>query len=216
MEKQIPSYLMKKYVQNSLREIPSKDGIPDLCEVRRIREECRSQEGGGGMCHFVTEILQDRMGLSRLPVSYLSEDGKVIVAGHLVSLLGDGTIFDPTADQFGEDEDIRIISPDDEAYARYRPEFTDEYNPNVDPQRLAGWGRWWSGDADCIDESVNKMNFGEGWWLENTSKLVEYYTDQIRYAEDRGASWSDCDIRFFSSCRANAEAAMQRSAGMMP
>lgn len=154
-----------------------------LAKVRELRAGIREEEGGGGMCHVVTEILEIEHGLQRLSVSYLDGDGDIIISGHLVSILKDGTIYDPTADQIGEGHDMRILRIDDPEYGRYRPEFFQDYHPghpDVDDDSLDGWKEFYTGQEDGDRENDIIAERGHGWWMEDKSHMIAYRQEQLR------------------------------------
>lgn len=152
--------------------------------LRALRAEIRMEEGGGGMCHMVTEVISHHHDVERLWVSYLDRVGEVICAAHMICILQDGTILDPTADQFGEGHDVRILRPDDPEYGRYRPEFTQDYHPgHEDGTTVTGWAKFWSGRADDDRQDALTAERGEGWWLEDVSLLEAYFSEQAKVAD---------------------------------
>lgn len=153
----------------------------EIDRLRRLRQAIREEEGGGGMCHVVTECLQNDFALERMSVTYLDPTGEVIFTGHVVSILEDGSILDPTADQIGEGHDVRLLRPDDPEYGRYRPEFFEDFHPghpDVEPGLLDDWQPFWSGMLDGEREDENRSRLGEGWWLDDKSALIAYYREQ--------------------------------------
>jgi hypothetical protein len=156
-----------------------------LAEVRSLRERVRVAEGGGGMCHFVSEILASERRWAQLSVGYLSLDGAMICASHYVNVLGDGTLLDATADQFGEGHDIRIVRPDDPEYGRYRPEFYEDYNPGIDPVALADWLPDWIGLIDFDAQDVVDGERGPAWWLDDPTPRIEFLRSQIALANGK-------------------------------
>lgn len=113
-KKQIPEVTM-----------PSLNG-PFFDTIRQIRHQSRVYNGGGGCCHLVTDWLYQELGFERLAVSVLMPDGSISIAGHYISLLPDGSIMDPTADQFCAGHNIRILKPQDKDYkhAQNTPRFS--------------------------------------------------------------------------------------------
>lgn len=157
-------------------------------EILEIREAVRRDEGGGGMCHIVTEILQMRYGWKRLCVTYLSKEGEVICGGgHVVNVLPDGSILDPTRDQFGEGHSVSLISIDSKEIGRYRTEFYEDFHPlHPDAEgRLDGWKDAFDGRLDFdLDNDLVSLR-GSSWWLDDRSLIDAYDARQDSYA--RGA-----------------------------
>lgn len=173
---------MRDYVARTNRRYPPKPFVLDeamTAYIRRVRQECRDEEYGGGMCHQVTEILAYEFGIGRLAVSYLSRDGEVICAGHYVNLLSDGSLLDGTADQFGEGHDVRLLRPDDPEYGRIRPEFDIDYTPALYPDELAGWGETWSGEGDWEQQDRLCAARDHGWWVDDPELLLAHYRERL-------------------------------------
>jgi hypothetical protein len=156
-----------------------------VAEVEALREQVRSSEGGGGMCHFVTEILQNRYGWERLFVSYLAEDGRIICGGgHVVSILPDGSVLDTTRDQFGEGHSISFVSASSAEIGRYRPEFYEDFHPghpDVETGVLDPWLDSYPGMIDADVDNANTEKLGRGWWLSDTTLLDAYDEAQTAY-----------------------------------
>lgn len=189
------SRVMQSYIQNMLK---SDEGSPNkvlpwrkdlVPAIEQLRTDIRQEEGGGGMCHVVTEILETQKGWTRLPVTYLSEGGEVVCAGHLVSILPDGSLLDPTADQLGEGFSVRRIEPGDPALGRYRPEFDEEVNPVAYPEAFAGF--FWDGVEDLIQNDRLHEERGPGWWLQDKSLYMAYLADQALMGNSDHAHWLD-------------------------
>src|SRR6266403_582398 len=102
----------------------------DLAFIRKMREEIRCGEGGGGYCHFVSEIIYNKFGWEQAGGVYCSAEGEPICSSHRWNILPDGAILDATADQLGED-DIVLIPVDDPRHKRYRLEYDIDYNPGL-------------------------------------------------------------------------------------
>lgn len=158
---------------------------PDvISKIEAMREEIRAEEGGGGMCHAVAEALQFRYGWERLFVSYLDEEGEIICGGgHVVSILPDGSVFDPTRDQFGEGHSVSLIRPWQEEIGRYRPEFYEDYHPRHPDavEMLEGWADAFDGTMDAEKEDENVRDRGLHWWLEDKADLEAYAGKQAAY-----------------------------------
>ena len=155
--------------------------------VATLRENIRAEEGGGGYCHVVTEILEADHGWERLPVSYLSLAGEVICAAHYINVLPDGSLLDPTRDQFGEGDDVSLIRHDSPDMARYRPEFDQDWHPghpHDDQRLLEGWAEDWKGISDCDAQDALRRERGDGWWLTDKTTLIAYLQQQWSYGDD--------------------------------
>lgn len=156
------------------------------CEdLRAWRDAAREEEGGGGLCHVVTEYLEGEYGWGRVSVAYLSPAGEVICAPHVINVLPDGSLFDPTADQFGEGDDIRLIRPEDPRYLRYRMEWDEEFNPENNRRAaaiLSMFDQVWDGVLDDQREDRLEREHGAGWWLDDKSHLRAYWGMQAGIA----------------------------------
>jgi hypothetical protein len=154
-------------------------------EIEVLREEIRRAEGGGGMCHFVTEVLQMRYGWERLSVSYLTSDGEIICGGgHVVNILPDGSILDPTRDQFGEGHSVSLIPSSSDEIGRYRTEFYDDFNPGHPDagDLLAGWADAYDGRTDAQIEEDMQSERGHSWWLADKTLIEAYHKQQSDYS----------------------------------
>lgn len=168
----------RRYMQSIASGEPLRVLTPELvAEIEAIRHEVREENGGGGMCHFVTEILQNKYGWDRLCVTYLAPDGRIICGGgHVVNVMSDGSILDPTRDQFGEGYSVSLISADSDELGRYRPEFYEDFHPRHPDAGdwLAGWQDSFDGRLDADVQDANRAGLGEGWWLDDMSALEDY------------------------------------------
>ncbi len=165
------------------------DITPELLDgVRAIRHRIRREGGGGGLCHIVSEDLRTRHGWERACVGYLSMDGGMICASHYVNILGDGTILDATADQFGEGHDVRVVHPGDIEYGRYRPDFSEDYHPGLEPVQLAAWMPDWNGVEDFDAQDADMDARGPAWWLDDTTAYLAYLDEQAALARAAGDS----------------------------
>lgn len=157
-----------------------------VSEIEQLREEIRAEEGGGGMCHVVSEIMSDRRGWPMLSVTYLSEDGSVICAAHVVSLLPDGSILDHTRDQFGEGHSVSFIKAGSPEIGRYRPEFYEDFHPghpDDDTGVMSPWLDSYAGHTDYEEQDRMREERGRGWWLADLTLLDEYDERQRNYGE---------------------------------
>ncbi len=162
-------------------------------EAEILREAVRAEEGGGGMCHVVSEIMEGRHGWPMLSVAYLSEAGDVICAAHVVSLLPDGSVIDWTRDQFGEGHSVSLIGADAEEIGRYRPEFYEDFHPGHPDDTngvMAAWLDTYAGHTDCEEQDRLTEERGRGWWLEDLTAMDEYDAQQVAYAGGAGLTSS--------------------------
>lgn len=173
--------------QSNVHAHRATDWAPRLVgAIEAMREEIRADEGGGGMCHLVSEWLWDQQGWERLAVAYLDPKGTVICAGHLINALPDGSLLDSTADQFGEGHSVRLLQPSDPDYGRYRPEFDDEVNPTR-YQEFKDF--FWSGKPDFDLQDDVRAERGYGWWVQDPSALLAYLEHQVQLGGTEYAPW---------------------------
>lgn len=164
---------------------PTSPGEAELAAIRTVREECRRDVGGGGMCHEVGEWVEWTYGWPRRSGSYLSRDGEVCIAAHYWNVLPCGSILDCTADQTGEGHDMRVVAPDDSEHGRYDEERCSEWNPGM------GWtpattgmraSTPYSGEDD-VDEMLRHVAArGNHWWATDRDGLLSYLDAQIAHA----------------------------------
>ena len=180
-------------------------GEKEIAWLTQLRDEVRAEEGGGGMCSPISEILDVDLGWTRFAGVYLSREGELICDGHLWNLLPDGTIVDTTVDQFGEFAEPRLIAPDDPEYLRYRPEFDEEFHPgstNMDrdyPGASAHYADWCKEyDLAVADRLVEER--GPYWWLEDKTLARAYLEQQeefrLAYREEHGRFPIFCEHPF--------------------
>jgi|GEM_PF-3002947 hypothetical protein len=155
-----------------------------ITSIIALRNEIREGEGGGGMCHFVSEALSGLYGWERIDGTYTTRKGEVICGAHLWNKLPNGILIDATADQFGEGHDIRVLHIGDPEYSRYRPSWNEGWNPDLVPDcpRHLGYSDW----AGELDENQNvrlKQERGRGWWLDCSKALMLYDAQRKKYAE---------------------------------
>lgn len=157
-----------------------------IAEIEALREEIRIENDGGGMCHLVTEALQAKYGWERLYVSYLTMEGEIICGGgHVISVLPDGAILDPTRDQFGEGYSVSLIAANSPELGRYRPEFYDDFHP-AHPDaagQLDGWKDIYDGRQDYDVEASIVGERGANWWLTDMTQMNAYRAKQSEYAQ---------------------------------
>jgi hypothetical protein len=155
--------------------------------IRRIRHECRRDEGGGGMCHRVSEWIEADYGWPQASGAYCAPNGECAIEAHYWNILPDGAILDSTADQVGEGKDVEIITPSDPAFARYRPEWDDEFNPSKDyypHDRYPDHREQWNGETDW--DQVIRLNKERGhyWWSTHPEQLAKYCADRKKYEDE--------------------------------
>lgn len=165
------------------KEFPQQGGrytlTPEIdALVRRMRHQCRIDNGGGGACHMTSEILEAQYGFERVEGWYCHTDGRIICSHHMWNETPDGAIIDVTADQFGEDEGVRIIYPDDPLYERYRvrwgnraPVRDDEHADEI--QRR--------GEDHATEQNRENEKSGTGWWLTDQTRFAKYTSTNVRY-----------------------------------
>lgn len=119
----------------------------DFTYMRQVVEEIRTDEGLGGQCGFVAEMLAIRYGWDMYGGIYHSPDGRPIGDHQWNVHTPTGTIIDATADQFGEGTHVRVIAPSDPLHARYRYAETDEQEEEwlhaARQSRDTDGGYWW-------------------------------------------------------------------------
>jgi hypothetical protein len=137
------------------------------------------------MCHLVTEALQAKYGWERLYVSYLTPEGEIICGGgHVISILPDGSILDPTRDQFGEGYSVSLIHVDSPEMGRYRPEFYDDFHPGHPDAagQLEGWADAFDGRMDFDVQDALEEERGKCWWLADMTHMNAYRAKDAEYS----------------------------------
>jgi hypothetical protein len=165
-----------------------------IAAIRQERHSNRLAEGGHGMCHYVTESLEHQYGWRRESGTYLSADGEIICGdGHYWNYLPDGSLLDPTADQFGEGYDIRVIAPQDPEFQRYRWAWTPDYHPDFP---TGGY----RGPYDYDVEKQLREQRGDYWWAPPEDLNVQIYVwrrqfyDDLYAARRAGATNPECTL----------------------
>lgn len=150
-----------------------------ISDIEKVRQEIRAEEGGGGMCHLVSEYLQSKFpDWERLYMSYLTTDGELICAGgHVVNLLPDGSILDSTRDQFGEGFSVSHIKIDSDEIGRYRPEFYQDYYPGH-PDIGGSLDMYLDHYSGTPDDQLPEPSKTPGWWLADTTLYEQYLSEQ--------------------------------------
>lgn len=128
---------------------PSKMTDKHRADIRKIVDDVRRDEGAGGQCGFVSEMLANKYGWEHHGGYYHAPDGRVI-GDHQWNVHGpSGTIIDATADQHGEGHDIRVIPPSDPEHGRYQYAQSDEDDTfrftQADENRRTHGDYWWTG-----------------------------------------------------------------------
>lgn len=144
------------------------------------RERARSIMGREyGMCHEVSEFIEQTLGLERACGTYCAQNGDVICCGHFWNILPDGSIFDATADRFEEGYDIRTIPPTDPEFTRYRVEWYSEYNPGDEAYDSNHPREGWTGELDAEAAQRLEKERGSRWWLRQTSGRSSHGAAQV-------------------------------------
>ena len=160
----------------------------DAAAIRSLRTEVRKEEGGGGMCHVMMEVLWLKNDWEGLSVSYLDPWGRVICCGHCINILPDGSLLDSTADQFGEGHDVRLLAPGDPEYGRYRPEFDEDFHPGQCEEAARFY---WTGLLDHQAQDRMTQQLGHGWWLEDKQRYLKYLREQVQLGSGEYQAWID-------------------------
>ena len=169
---------------------PSAD---DLAVFRGIRESSRAANGGGGMCHEVSDWIEAERDWERRAGTLLSPDGEVCASGHFWNVLPDGSILDCTADQLGEGHDVLVVAPGDPAHGRWDEERSAEWHPGLPEWNPASRGMRdgiaWDGESD--DAAMERLVAARGhhWWATDPAQLERYLRDQIAHAEAHAARY---------------------------
>lgn len=136
----------RRYPTSSHPVAPADLTADDLTYIATVVEDVRTSEASGGQCAFVVEILGYDFGWIGLGGIYHSPDGHPtgdhVWAWHEPT----DTFIDPTADQFGEGADMRILPADHPLRDRYRHAETEEQEEEwLDAARARrdAEGEWW-------------------------------------------------------------------------
>lgn len=165
----------------------------DLERIRQIREEVRAAEGGGGMCHFVSEIIYTEFGWSQAGGTVTAPNGDVMIAAHRWNELPDGAILDATADQLGQGQDIRIIEPNDPLHKCYRLEWDVDYNPGMADQYPELKGVEWNGEEDFDHQDRLAQERGRYWYVTDKAQHDAYRAQQRQYGQGKEWGYRDED-----------------------
>jgi len=94
-----------------------------VAEVEAYRDEVREEEGGGGMCHIVTDHLAGKFGWERLFVSYLTPDGEIICGGRACHKHPSRRLYPRSYARSVRCKDFSVshIKCDSDEIGRYRP-----------------------------------------------------------------------------------------------
>lgn len=164
----------------------------DIDYIRKMREEIRCGEGGGGYCHILADVIEDEFGWQKSGGTYCSGGDEPICSAHRWNLLPDGAILDATADQLGDD-DIVIIPKGDPRHRRYRYEYDVDYNPTLAADYPELHGVPYSGKYDAEWENELNAARGRDWWAtdEQKERLKAYRAQQRAYAKAKGDDRQD-------------------------
>lgn len=157
----------------------------DLVWIRKMREKVRAEEGGGGYCHVMSEIIMDVFGWKWFSGTYTDPKDDPICPAHVWNILPDGALLDSTADQFGEGHDIRIIEKNDPDHPRYRYEWMQDYHPDHPDADDDVRGKKWSKQYDFERAIRLDKQRGRYWWLKNKALIKAYEKKQREYEKAR-------------------------------
>jgi hypothetical protein len=132
---------------------PAKITPEHRADIRKIVHDIRTQEGQGGQCGWVSEVLAHKYGWEHHGGWYHSKDGRPI-GDHQWNVHGPtGTIIDATADQHGEGHSIRVVPPGHPDHKRYTHAEDEEQEEQWADQSRAARDRegdyWWAGGIDA-------------------------------------------------------------------
>lgn len=174
------------------RERPSSPRPQDLALFDKMREVIRHDEGLGGQCHEMAQMLWDLYGWEGVSGTYLAPNGEPACSNHFWNNLPDGSILDTTADQLGEDgRTIRIIHPDDPQWRRYTSEWHEDWHPEH-PDYDSSWDMekrdtaLYSGKPDMDRENdIRAEHGGDRYWYVGADRShVDAYRDKERKYQD--------------------------------
>lgn len=131
------------------------------------------QNGARGACYEVSQLIFKQFGFHTAEGVYQHSDGRPIYL-HRWNIMPDGSILDGTADQFGEGHDVFTIDPSNAFFQRYRPIWTNAFNPStIDTYKNMPWTNF--SDQDYW----NKNQDPQGWWLEDLSIYIEWKRQMV-------------------------------------
>jgi len=132
----------------------------EVSEIERLRQEGHNLIGLG-CCDFVAYGIADVFGGDPTRGMYATLKGHPICC-HFFNYLTGGVILDATADQFNDGGyAVRLVFPEDQNYIRYRPAFTNKYNPQLNAE-LTTFPYIGMTDSDFFKRNPNLPN---NWWL---------------------------------------------------
>lgn len=120
----------------------------DFAHMQQVTDRIRTEEGLGGQCGWVAEVLFNTHGWAMYGGVYHSADGHP-VGDHVWNVHeATGTIIDATADQFGEGAEVRVLPPEHPLYGRYRHAESEEQ------------------EEEWLDAARDRDNAeGDYWWV---------------------------------------------------
>lgn len=157
----------------------------DLQAIRLIRHEVRCEEGEGGQCGFVAEVIMNRFGWEMHGGTYCNDADEPVCCDHVWNMLPDGGILDATADQMGLGHDIRIVEPNDPDYHKYRDQWHEDYNPDQSDEYPELKDRKWSGVLDDEWERQIRAKRGEDWQVTDPKQYAKYKKQVAAYRSGR-------------------------------
>lgn len=184
-----PKHTIKegRVVKPKLRPSPA-----DIEAIRKIREEIRAEEGGGGMCHWVSEVIMNRYGWTREGGSVVDpKTGDVMIVGHLWNVLPDGAILDATIDQMGLGHDVLVIPKDHPLHGYYRLEWDHDYHPGHPDIPDFKDAPHWKGEFDMDNANRLRAERGNYWYATDKRQHDAYRAQQRAYGKGQELAYRD-------------------------
>ncbi len=157
----------------------------DLQAIRLIRHEVRCEEGDGGQCGWVAEIIMNRFGWDMHGGTYCNDVDEPICNDHSWNILPDGAILDATADQMGLGHDIRIVEPSDPDFPKYRTDWHEDYNPGMSDEYPELKDVKWSGKLDMDWANELRRERGREWHVTDPKQYAKYKRQVAAYRSGR-------------------------------
>jgi hypothetical protein len=143
--------------------------------ISTFRHEVRLAGCWGG-CYEVACFIEHRFGWRRVDGVYSLPDGRPIFL-HSWNVTPEGILCDGTADQFGEGEDVLILSVESGEGARYRDKYTDAHNPSV-TQWLQGAPYIGVPDRQFWENAEREKKLPSGWWLDDRAGYLSWFENR--------------------------------------
>lgn len=180
-----------------------------LIFLRALRQIVRRSEGyctGTAGCSQTSEYLDEKFGWPRECGTYLSKTMEPL-GDHCWNFLSDGSILDVTADQFKEPSyyGIKIITPDNPEYYRYRLEWHEDYHPggphpDLEQTEPLQDDPLFKGQLDWDLWDKHRAERKKRWWLQKKyqkSSVPENWQELIK--NDPSRPWGN--PKYFSQYR---------------